>query len=84
MIVCEYDVLHRSSDVLCTLTFATVLLVVVLSVQFVSMTSHDVYMNDLTNSTTMPAEWIHFRNVKTVYCLNENILLEYALPAEVC
>jgi len=70
--------------VLCTLTFATVLLVVVLNLEFVSMTSHDVYINSLTNSPTMPVEMIHFHNVKTVYCLNEDILLEYALHAEVC
>ena len=74
----------RASDVLCTLTFVTVLFVVVLNIEFVSMTAHDVYINDLTNSPTMPAELIHFRNVKTVYCLNENILLEYALHAKVC
>jgi hypothetical protein len=71
-------------DVLCTLTFATVLLVVFLNLEFVSMTSHDVYINDLTNSPTMPAELIHFLNVKTAYCLNEDILLEYELHAEVC
>jgi hypothetical protein len=74
----------RVRDVLCALTFATVLLVVVLNLEFVSMTSHDVYINDLTNLPTMPAKLIHFRNVKTVYCLNEDILLEYALHAEVC
>jgi len=48
------------------------------------MTSHDVYINDLINSPTMPAELVHFRNVKTVYCFNEDILLEYVLHAEVC
>jgi hypothetical protein len=71
-------------DLVCTLTFGTVLLVIVLNLEFVSMTSHDVYINDLTNSPTMPAKLIHFRNVKTVFSLNEDILLEYALPAEVC
>jgi hypothetical protein len=76
-IVCAYGVL-------CTLTFETVLWVVVLNLEFVSMTSHDVCSNDLTNSPTMPAELIHFRNVKTKYCLNEDILLEYVLHAEVC
>jgi hypothetical protein len=76
-IVCAYEVL-------CTLTFATILLVVVLNLEFVSMTSHDVYVNGSTNSPTIAAELIHFRNVKTVYCLNEDILLEYALHAEVC
>lgn len=69
---------------LCTLAFGTVLLVVVLNLEFVIMTSHDVYINDLTNSPTMPLELVHFRNVKTVYGLNEDILLEYALHAEVC
>jgi hypothetical protein len=73
-----------ASDVLCMLTFATVVLVVVWNLVFVSMTSHDDYVNDLNNSPTMPAELVHFRNVKTVYCLNEDILLEYALHAEVC
>jgi len=76
-IVCIYEVL-------CTLTFATILLVVVLNLEFVSMSSHDVYISGSTNSPTIPAELIHFRNVKTVYCLNEDILLEYALHAEVC
>jgi hypothetical protein len=32
----------------------------------------------------MPAELVHFRNVKTKYCLNGDILLEYVLDAEVC
>jgi hypothetical protein len=32
----------------------------------------------------MAVELIIFRNVKTVYCLNEDILLEYVLHAEVC
>jgi hypothetical protein len=73
-----------ANDGLCTLTFAAVLLVVVLNLEFVNMTSHDVYINGLTNSPAMPTELIHFRNVKTVYCLNEDILLEYALHAEVC
>jgi len=68
----------------CTLTFVTVVLVVVLNLELVSMTSHVVCVNDLINSPTMPAKLVHFRNVKTVYCLNEDILLEYALHAEVC
>jgi hypothetical protein len=48
------------------------------------MSSHDLYNNDLTNSPTIQAELIHFRNVKTKYCFNEDILLEYVLDAEVC
>lgn len=70
--------------VLCALTLATVLLLVVLNLELVTMTSHYVYTNDLTNSPTMAAEVIIFRNVKSVYCLNEDILLEYVLHAEVC
>jgi hypothetical protein len=34
-------------------------------------------------SLAMPVELIHFRNVKRKYCLNEDILLEYVLDAEV-
>jgi hypothetical protein len=71
-------------DVLCTLMLATVLLVVILNIELVNMTSHYVYINDLTNLPTMAAESVHFRNVKTVYCWNEDILLEYVLHAEVC
>jgi hypothetical protein len=58
--------------------------VVDLILEPVIMASHNVYIKNLTNSSTMAAELVYFRNVKTVYCLGEDILLEYVLHAEVC
>jgi hypothetical protein len=47
------------------------------------MSSCCLHINKLPVSLTMPLELVKFCNVKTKYYVNEDILLEYELNAEV-